>query len=721
MLRTLEERDVVAIGGKTLGDLEGVAVPTLLRQIAAGRVARLGPEAERLLGIAAVIGQQAPLDLWALVGEVDDGTVEAVAEQGLGVRLLIESPGGVAFAHALIREALYEALPARRRRRLHHAVGEALASESDPAPDAVAYHFRAAGDARAAAWLTRAGWRAYRSFAYETAHARFEEALPQIKGTERARALLALARIDCFHKRGVRYAEQAIEVAKRTNDVVLAAVAQFRLGMTLLWQGRLGEALLAIDAAASVLDAYPDEALPDLYGIHGLTFPRALRPIFRAQMRANNGQWRQAFALLGGTPETILAHLERQEIDTKAAVAMACVALGRVADARRALALVYATYLERQDDRSLHSARTVEGVSVLLPFLLDDRDARQRYDAAMAADARRVEATFGIVPPNRNTCSLLIAAGRWGDARALWATRDEGAIGLGEAWNLPHVGAMARARGERDEASALVYEGLPDGLLTEPGTAYFTAFDLHCLAARLALDDGAHEQARQWLEAHDRWLDWAGPEVCWGRADGQLAWAEYHRALGEPESALRHAEQAMAEASAPRQPLALLASHRLLGMLATEAGRFVAATGHLETSLALADACAAPYERALTLLALAEIHAATGDHATARRLLTEVRTLCTPLGAQPTLERVERLAQRLISKGGATAASPAGLSAREIEVLRLIAAGRSNPEIAAALSLSVRTIERHVENLYRKINVHGRAEATAYAFRHDLT
>jgi DNA-binding NarL/FixJ family response regulator len=45
----------------------------------------------------------------------------------------------------------------------------------------------------------------------------------------------------------------------------------------------------------------------------------------------------------------------------------------------------------------------------------------------------------------------------------------------------------------------------------------------------------------------------------------------------------------------------------------------------------------------------------------------------------------------------------------------------NNPEIADALSLSVRTIERHVENLYRKIGVHGRADATAWAFRHELT
>jgi DNA-binding NarL/FixJ family response regulator len=44
----------------------------------------------------------------------------------------------------------------------------------------------------------------------------------------------------------------------------------------------------------------------------------------------------------------------------------------------------------------------------------------------------------------------------------------------------------------------------------------------------------------------------------------------------------------------------------------------------------------------------------------------------------------------------------------------------SNPAIATALSLSVRTIERHIENLYRKLDVHGRADATAWAFRHDL-
>jgi DNA-binding NarL/FixJ family response regulator len=61
-----------------------------------------------------------------------------------------------------------------------------------------------------------------------------------------------------------------------------------------------------------------------------------------------------------------------------------------------------------------------------------------------------------------------------------------------------------------------------------------------------------------------------------------------------------------------------------------------------------------------------------------------------------------------------------GLSRREAEVLRLIAAGRSNREIAAELFLSVRTVERHVTNLYGKIGARGRADATAFALRHGL-
>jgi len=83
------------------------------------------------------------------------------------------------------------------------------------------------------------------------------------------------------------------------------------------------------------------------------------------------------------------------------------------------------------------------------------------------------------------------------------------------------------------------------------------------------------------------------------------------------------------------------------------------------------------------------------------------------------IDRVEADKDRFLGTGDA-AAHPDSLSAREVEVLRLIAAGRSNREIGTALFLSVRTVERHIANIYGKTNARGRAEATAYALRQGL-
>ena len=99
--------------------------------------------------------------------------------------------------------------------------------------------------------------------------------------------------------------------------------------------------------------------------------------------------------------------------------------------------------------------------------------------------------------------------------------------------------------------------------------------------------------------------------------------------------------------------------------------------------------------------------------------LDAVRAICAPLGAQPALLRADALAASL-APVAPPPAHPGGMTGREVEVLRHIAAGESNREIAAALSVSVRTVERHIENLYRKIDARSKADATAYAFRHRL-
>ena len=64
--------------------------------------------------------------------------------------------------------------------------------------------------------------------------------------------------------------------------------------------------------------------------------------------------------------------------------------------------------------------------------------------------------------------------------------------------------------------------------------------------------------------------------------------------------------------------------------------------------------------------------------------------------------------------------SPGGLTARDVEVLGLLAVGRTNQEIADGLALSPKTVERHLANIYAKIGVHSRVEATTYALKHSL-
>jgi DNA-binding CsgD family transcriptional regulator len=315
--------------------------------------------------------------------------------------------------------------------------------------------------------------------------------------------------------------------------------------------------------------------------------------------------------------------------------------------------------------------------------------------------------------------------GRWEEARpGLLALSRAGPM-LWRSNAVEPLGRLAFAQGDRSLVASLVREWLPDGPATEPGATFLgMALALQRLAAGLALDSGDPPAARPWLECHDRWLAWSGAVP--GLAEGQLAWASYHRRTGDLTRAHASAERALEHASAPRQPLALAAAHRCLGELATHAGRFDPAREHLAQSLSLAEACAAPYERALTLHALAELRLATGDRDSAQAAIGEARKLLEPLAARPALDRAAALASRLVADGASappvapTSEYPAGLSAREVEVLRLVAQGLTNAQVAERLFLSPRTVDQHLRSIYNKLGVSSRAAATAFAIDHAL-
>jgi DNA-binding NarL/FixJ family response regulator len=103
---------------------------------------------------------------------------------------------------------------------------------------------------------------------------------------------------------------------------------------------------------------------------------------------------------------------------------------------------------------------------------------------------------------------------------------------------------------------------------------------------------------------------------------------------------------------------------------------------------------------------------ALGDEEAFALELEAARKVFHELGACPDVAFVDALE--------GTPSDAHGLSTRELEVLRLVASGKSNKEIAAALVISEHTVARHVQNIFNKLGVPSRTAAGAYAFEHDL-
>jgi DNA-binding NarL/FixJ family response regulator len=122
----------------------------------------------------------------------------------------------------------------------------------------------------------------------------------------------------------------------------------------------------------------------------------------------------------------------------------------------------------------------------------------------------------------------------------------------------------------------------------------------------------------------------------------------------------------------------------------------------------------APYEATRVRVLMAMACRAFGDDEGARLEFDAARAVFEQLGAAPELARLDSLTKVTpIDR-------PHGLTPRELQVLLLIASGKTNKAIAAELFLSERTVDRHVSNIFNKLDVPSRAAATAYAYEHQL-
>jgi DNA-binding CsgD family transcriptional regulator len=740
LLRDLEEERVLRREGEawSIGPLTNSGVPPLLRHVIDARVARLSAVTQQLISVAAVIGQAVPYGLWARVVETEEGPLLDAVTEAEDAHIMAENRAGTGatFTHALVHKALYESVQPSQRRRWHRLTGEVLAASPDADPDAVAGHLSRAADSRAAIWLVRAGERAYHAYAWLTAAERFETALALLERgadhtTDRGWLLVRLGWLRRFAdpQAGIAALERASTLAAEAQDRVLAVTASVRCGILRCRAGDfrrgLGElaggvaavdSLTAEERAQLSQGASADDAVSEETGRCSLALWLAFAGRYREadaiarQVIASDEAFPQGGAAAGTHPVARYAR------------ALVYAANGQPDEAQGAFAAARATYRAQGNHVGIGQTALHELEWVLLPYFTER--VQERHALATESERAWVAGSGALVAgdalqlphvPN------LVVEGQWTEARRLaCAVR---AASMGPARRLVATRALAmlaHQQGQCDLAWRLVREWLPatDREALVPGdTRFLDLVALYRLAVGLALDTGDLAAARGWLGVHDHYLAWSGAVL--GRSDGALLWATYHRVAGDADQARLLAARGLAYATTPRQPLALLAAHRVLGALDGEARRFGDARAHLDAALVLADTCGTPYERALVLLALAEWCGASGQPSDALRPLHEARETCLSLGARPALARCDALMARL---GGIPvhATFPDRLTQREVDVLRLLADGRTNKEMAAALFLSTRTVERHIANIYTKVGAHGRADAAAYALRHGI-
>ena len=264
------------------------------------------------------------------------------------------------------------------------------------------------------------------------------------------------------------------------------------------------------------------------------------------------------------------------------------------------------------------------------------------------------------------------------------------------------------------------------------GAALYRQAELHRSMGDFAAAEDAYREASHWGREPVPGL--ALLRLTEGRTDA--AAAASRRALAETTDRFRRAKLLPAHVeimlAAGDVAAARAAADELADIAAVSgAAALRAAAGHALGAVLLAEGDArgalgalrrgwqawrdldAPYEAARVRVLIALGCRGLGDQESAALELEAARRVFVQLGAAPDLARVEELSRR---DGGATH----GLSARELQVLRLVATGRSNRAIAADLVLAEKTVDRHVTNIFTKLGVSSRAAATAYAYEHRL-
>ena len=712
MVSALSDRQVIsdkADSWKHLIANVGNLVPDSVRAVIDQRVQLLEPRARELLRMASVLGQEFELALLLAATPESEDAVLADLDSAIDLHLIQEQQIGrgerYGFIHALVHQAIYQDRPAQRR-RLHQRAAEALerlrGSHAAVAAE-LARHFSAASvDEPAMRYSIAAGDYSARLYAHAEAVRHYQQALEylierdeQMQAAE-VRCKLASELADLNqHADALEAYEAALATFERRQDT--RGQARAHRGMARVYQDRydLAAELPHLDAELRVS---PDD----------VSHERAWLLLDSARAR-----WFAADASAAAPLAARALELTQQLGD----VALQARALTELAGVQ----LFASPYLaEAQLRQAEPLARRVEDWRTLtrIHFLSGHcwqvagewKQCRQQRQLGIAA-AERAGATERIIFGCWVLALTCLQLGAWEDGRAA-ALR---AAALDPGWNLraqpgPAYRAWLEGRPAEAEEALRTYtaaardrndfQGLVTGL-----------FVLADFALQLDRVDDALTAAREGLAIVERTGFW--PMA--GMVAGPLAEALAVAGTADAENAIANLERLVAEHEQHVSDAQFL---RARAVLQRRQGNETSAVATLQRSATLARAQDAAIQLGRTLAALRDIATSVGDYDLAaetdsehtqivQRVGSEVLHLAwsRPQTARPLETRMHY---------------PDGLTYREIEVLRLITTGRSNVEIAEQLVLSVRTVERHIANVYGKIGARNRADATAYTFRHGL-
>jgi DNA-binding CsgD family transcriptional regulator len=737
----VEEIAGVIRDGGDPGDL-----PPSLRDVLLSRVDAVSLAAQRLLRTASVAGRVVPDRLLAEVAGMDESELFAALREAVENHLLLVDHAGhsYAFRHALTRDAVYDDMLPGERGRLHAAYGEALerdralAGDAAAVPALLAHHWYAALDLpRALPATIEAATSAAASYAPAEALRHLERALeiwPRAAdaGQRTGLDLVEVNRLaaEAAYRSGAVARSLSLLEAVLADlppgfDPVRRALLLERRGRVLRDASRSAEAAAALEQALALL---PPEQTTRAHAVVLAALARA--PMHLADMQASAGTARQAVA-----------------------AARAAGAKDVEADAAITLGLAN-TYLRPGDPdldvlrEGLRLALGIDAPMIALVGYVNLSDvlellgrheeaaqtAAEGLDLARRAGLTRSEGAYLMA----NQAEPLLRLGRWAEVGRLLtgglAVMPEGVFGGGLEIVRAELAAM---RGRFDEAAAAL-RGASRAVGDTTDLQFAQPMCYIGALAALGLGDrpGAREKIAAGMAGGVATIGmrYAWPLLWLGtRTEADEATLARDRREEPPVTSQQRLGELAALADGLPAPTPATRGYQAL--TAAEQARAGGAgdPGVWAAAVAAWRAAREPFPLAYALLRLAEAHMAAGDRDAAAVAVQEAYATADRLGAQPLAAEAAGLARRarlglVPATPGAEQAEQAGqavadelarfgLTDREREVLALLAAGRSNPEIARALFISAKTASVHVSNIMAKLGVSRRVEAAAVAHR----